>query len=135
MDNTARLALSDILDESTAELLRLNGDDGETYWLLNVLSCCDCVDEDRTKWKTLNTGTRLFPELYEFVPDKVLHKPIFKSTSWTNDILLSQGLLPRQSEFKARVEDLGLTGMSFREVWNDDGDAVEPRLLLRPPLN
>ena len=63
---------------------------------------------------------------YEFdaaaIPKRSLFK--LKDASWA--IFASTGLLPKRDDFKHVVEREGYTGLHFREVWNDDGDVIDP---------
>lgn len=55
--------------------------------------------------------------------DALPKSAIFKIVDQKTVVFCSSG-------FKDAVEGAGLKGLSFREVWNDDGDEIEASSLL-----
>jgi hypothetical protein len=92
----------------------------EMLHVLNATECVNALDEDTTEWiygKT--TGTRIGIRRYSFYANRLLEGPLFKipETSAT-DILTIEGMKDPDDEFKGRVEQLGLTGLRFEEIWD-----------------
>lgn len=100
------------------ELLGLHTRAGERFPMLNPTPCYHCVDEDATLW---NSPNRSWIERYEFVKDRLPPLSLFKSQADESHVLATDGWLDEGLEFKRVVERLGLRGLTFREVWNDEG--------------
>lgn len=122
MTEGARFQLADILDPA-AELLPLHALTGERFTLANVLPCYDCVDVEASEWSTSPAGERLWIERYQFVIERLPKVSLFK-TEASSHILATEGWLDRECEFKPRVEQLGLCGLVFQEIWNDQGREI-----------
>jgi hypothetical protein len=125
-DARAVSELYPILAEA-GELLPLRTENGTPYTLVNVLPLVDCLDKGRSELRRLPSGTIAEVTRYEFVPSRLPARSMFKTDVRPgSEIFATEGHLPPPAEFKAQVDRLGLTGLRFREVWNDDGDPVDP---------
>lgn len=90
---------------------------GEQYRLLNVTRVVDCLDHQATEWKYLG-GRRLYPLRFAFHLAALPAVPVFKVEELARERLFSlDGRFARDLELKALVEDHGLTGLVFEEVW------------------
>jgi hypothetical protein len=114
-------ALSPIV-EPCGEILPLKASDGADYAVLNITPCHDCIDEERSEGPRFADGRR-FIEItrYEFKPERIPRLTLFKASIRPFQIFATEGLVPKDSEFKARIERAGLEGLTFVEVWNDEG--------------
>jgi hypothetical protein len=81
--NSSSLILSSRATEALRPFLQAAGEllevpyEGQSFWLLNVLQCVDCLDEARTGWREFE-GIRLAPERYVFDPDRLPTSRLFK---------------------------------------------------------
>ena len=97
---------------------------GESYTVLNVTQCIDCLDHDRTTWSTSRKGERLRIEHYEFSKFHLSETPIFKIPEEDRTaIYVVEGITDPDEEFREIAEREGLQGVIFEEVWScADGD-------------
>ena len=93
---------------------------GETYTLLNVTECIECLDQERTKWQIgRTTGKRVGIRRYSFYPDRFSESDIFKIPHTSKaEILYVEGLKDQEDSFRYAVEAAGLRGLRFEEVWS-----------------
>ena len=95
------------------ELLPLPVEDGRMFTVANVLACVDCLDHARSK-----VTTNVLKNNYVFLPDRVTDAPIFRTPE---DTVVETFVVERtgdpKTEFKAAVEQHGLTGLIFWQVW------------------
>jgi len=91
------------------------------YYLLNVLKKLDCLDTENTLY-----GERTGTAGYQFLPEKLTDSPLF-TVKWTGGLFTVVGRPNAGVEFKTLVEQEGLTGLRFEEVWCEGG----PTILLR----
>jgi hypothetical protein len=81
--NSSSLILSPRATEALRPFLQAAGEllevpyEGQSFWLLNVLQCVDCLDEAKTGWRE-HKGIRLAPERYMFHPDRLPASCLFK---------------------------------------------------------
>jgi hypothetical protein len=125
IDSKVREVLSPILD-NTCELLPFLPYEGETFFLMNVLECVDCLDKQKTQWTTApRTGERISPgsiKEYYFNRERFSDSTLFKIPEQkTTKFLALTGMNDAGSEFKTIVEREGLTGLKFEEIWSDSG--------------
>jgi hypothetical protein len=112
------------LAAESGELLPLRGRDGAEYALFNAVPRYECVDETQSQWKTGPSGRRLWIQRYAFVKERLPPVSLFKAQASTSHLLATEGLLDDRHEFKSQVEQGGLRGLEFREVWNDEGREI-----------
>lgn len=107
------------------EILPLYLED-RVWGLLNVTEVLDCLDPEGTEWHTMGS-TRIHVRSYAFRADRLPRtSSLFKTTEERRTrIYAVEGLQPPARSFKARVEELGLRGLVFEEVWR--GEAPAPR--------
>lgn len=119
VDATAAEELADLLEKS-GELLPLTVN-GEQFYVVNVTQCFDVLDHDHTKWK--HRSKRSSIDRFAFCADRLsVVSPLFKiPENNRSDILTIEGLKDPQDEFKARVEQKGLKGLKFIEIWSTEG--------------
>jgi len=121
------LALSELYPilSSVAELLPLREAHGGAYTLVNLTPPFDCVDLERSEWKAFpSSGRAMSVSRYEFDVERLPKRSLFKTTMKQSTIFATQGHLEPAMEFKAQVERLGLLGLAFWEIWNNDGDPI-----------
>ena len=103
-----------------AEFLDLRGTDGRAYQLMNILECTECLDEDACEWRSLPTRARVSVTRFAFVPSRLPKFSLFKVKAAPWHIFASSGHVPNESEFMSAYEAMGLRGLDFQEVWNDE---------------
>jgi hypothetical protein len=104
--------------EMSGELLPLPYKD-KLYHVLNVTGCYNVLDERRTQWR-YEKG-RLPIDRYAFHRNRLTETPLFKiPESCRTEILTCEGLNDPEHEFKGRLEQLGLTGLLFEELWSSE---------------
>lgn len=120
IDQTAFEQLADLL-EMSGELLPLQHQ-GETYYVVNVLECVNCLDEDNTQWIYGNTtGVKIGIRSHVFYRTRFTETPLFKIPATSKaQILTVEGLADPEGEFKGRVEQCGITGLEFDLLWSDE---------------
>ena len=115
MNKRSTLALKNILDES-AELICLESLD-EKYYLVNILKVIDAIDYENSTLEKLSSGFVIGIEKYvfkeEFLQGQHLFKTLLDDTIMATDVFVSD-------KFKSTVEEAGLVGFKFTEVWNGD---------------
>jgi hypothetical protein len=111
MDARARSILAPMLDQDF-EILPIESFRGVEYYFVNVLKKVDCVDRQRMIWK----NGRIFE--YQFFPEKLTDSTLF-SVRGAGGLFTVVGLPGAEVEFKTLVEQAGLTGLKFEEVWSD----------------
>lgn len=106
--------------EMSGELLPL-AYKGEQFTALNVTECVDALDDGKTKWVYgKSTGAKIKIEQYAFHRHRLPEVPLFKIPETSKSrILTVEGMKDPQDEFKPSIERFGLTGLTFKEIWND----------------
>jgi hypothetical protein len=99
--------LSDMLP-AYGEVLPLKSEEG-SYYVYNVLSVIDALDEGRSKLVRFTGGRVMTIEEYIFVPERVRGTAIFKIPQQLTKVFVSD-------EFVKRVRDAGLVGFKFVEL-------------------
>lgn len=120
-NDRVKKCMGDLIDDSV-EYIPLRCKD-KTVYLLNIISVIDAADYDKCRINRFPDGFARNYETYAFKPEKVKDAHLFR-------ILLEGRIRTRQAfvstEFKKRVEENGLTGFHFTEVWDSDkADEVE----------
>lgn len=97
---------------------------GHMYWVLNVTVCVNAVDEERSEYfRNPETGRKLYETTYVFNPHVLPASPLFKLPQTSSaQLLLTEGLLPPDEEFRAVVEREQLRGLVFDLLWSDEHD-------------
>jgi uncharacterized protein YwqG len=126
MDARAQSILVPILDQEI-EILPIEPFRGIEYYFVNVLKELDCLDRERTNLK----GTGRIPfeyPIYQFFSERLTDSTIFsvKMAKRAYGLFTVVGRPGAEVEFKTLVEQAGLTGLKFNEVWSD-GDSVIQR--------
>ena len=88
--------------------------DGETYWLVNVLNCVDCLEHEHTEFDQFNLVRRA-SFLRSCLPGPGLFK--IPETRSTAVYVLVDCTADETQDFKGEVERAGLMGIRFVEVW------------------
>lgn len=121
-DEKARELAGEPLEMSGEFLpIRIEGKKGE-YWIYNVTKCSNVVDVKKSKWRKFGPG----PD------DRMMERPAFFGSRFGEETLFKipedRATIiycaeftgdPDDGEFKAVVEQHGLTGLKFEPVWTD----------------
>jgi hypothetical protein len=92
-----------------------------TYSLLHITQCVDCLDEERSTWRSTPEGIRFGLEEYVFHPESLGASSLFKIPQQPRGSLLTfERTRQPCEEFKAYVEAEGLTGLEFYLLWSDE---------------
>ncbi len=111
--------------EMAGEMLPLPYED-EMFQVINITECINVLDQKGTKWHVHEkSGTKIYIESYAFHPRRFTESSLFKipETCKTHIYTLERCGDP-ECEFKARVEQAGLTGLIFEKVWSDEGEPI-----------
>jgi hypothetical protein len=104
--------------EWSGELLPLPHE-GKLYHVVNLTGCYNVLDVHRTKWR-YEKGT-LPIDRYVFHRKRLPETPLFKiPETCTYEVLTCEGRNDPEHEFKGRVEQLGLKGLRFEELWSSE---------------
>lgn len=102
---------------------------GERQTLLNILNCCDCLDQKRSDiyWKTVPNGHRLPFSIrrYAFSPENFSGFSVFRlpEIAAVGRIFTYEGVLEdKNKEFKYVVEKNNLKGLKFKLVWDSEAE-------------
>jgi hypothetical protein len=101
--------------------------EGQEYAVFNVTDCVNALDQERTEWhisKSTGTKSRTMIAAYAFKKDRLHRSSIFKIPERFVDILTWERDQDPEWEFKAAVEQFGLTGITFEEIWDEDSKAL-----------
>lgn len=105
--------LSDLLI-GNAEILPLDCEDG-VFYIINVINVSDCIDYEKSKYKTFRDGKRIMRfTKYVFDEKKIEGMSLFK----IKDELLKRPFV--SEEFRKRVVDNNLTGFKFELAWDSE---------------
>jgi hypothetical protein len=112
-------ALEEFL-EMAGELLPLPYD-GTNYTILNVTEVINCLDREQTEWQRGADGAPIWIKRFVFHRDRFTQSPLFKIPETSrSSILVVEGLRAPHEEFRFTVTRAGLSGLVFRELWNDE---------------
>ena len=119
VDSRAMSAIQPIVGDG-CEFLPMLPYKGETLYLMNLLTCVDCLDKERTEFAVDEaSGTKLSRVMkYSFNRDKIPSASLFKLPKRVG-LFAATGTAHSELEFKALVEREELTGLLFRELWSD----------------
>jgi hypothetical protein len=99
--------------------------EGDEYTLLNVTTCGDALDHEKTEWYRAGDGSKVSIKKYSFREDQLamLRSSIFKiPETCEGSVLTWEENGNPETEFKAFVEVNGLTGLLFEELWDSGKD-------------
>lgn len=117
-----RRAAIDKLEEylGPKEVLPVYCDFGD-YCALNIMTTLDCVDMRMSKYDSLrlSKATLYFFEDYFFIEEAIGNSEIFRTVQEPKQIFVTD-------RFVRRIEELKLTGLSFRKLW-ESGKISEPK--------
>jgi hypothetical protein len=119
LDTLAVEKLRDAI-EMSGELLPLEYC-GERFYVLNVTSCFNILDDKNTEWVYgRSTGSKIRIKRYAFQRNRVTETPLFKIPETCKaEILTATGIRDSEDEFKSIVEREALMGLNFEEIWSD----------------
>lgn len=114
-NDRVKKCMEDLIDDSVEYIPLRCG--SKTVYLLNIISVIDAADYDKCRIIRFSNGLAREYETHAFKPEKVKDAHLFK--------ILLEGRVERletfvSTEFKKRVEENGLTGFYFTEVWDSD---------------
>lgn len=115
-DRKATDALRELF-EKAGELLPLHYN-GELYYVLNVTTVLDCLDEAQSEWESYGLLKR-----YAFNPAclSAASSAIFKIPQMVRTALfVVEGLATAEREFSQVIRREGLKGLTLTEVWSSD---------------
>jgi len=125
-DPGALVASSEIMGEirgffeRAGELLPL-WFDGDECILLNVTVCVDALDHPKTEWLVGDDGGNVEIKRFAFDHDRLAESSIFKiPETCRGSVLTWERDGAPEREFKAFVEQHGLTGLLFEELWDSE---------------
>lgn len=117
VDEVALESLRGLL-EMSGELLPLPHED-KLYYVVNVTGCFNILDEHHSHWRYERGSLPI--ERYAFHANRLTEAPLFKIPQTCNyEILTCEGLNEPEHEFKGQVEQLGLKGLMFEEIWSSE---------------
>jgi hypothetical protein len=102
--------------EMAGELLELPFN-GQSYWMLNVLECINCLDAKKTQWRE-SGGERLSPEQYVFHRNRFSESNIFKiPETYRSEVLV----VDREDDegFVDELIEYQLEGYTLQLLWTD----------------
>ena len=100
--------------QESVEFLPVEPSFGER-WIANVMYLADCLDEERSDWRIgKTTGRRTSIARFEFRSESLLtlRAKVFRIPQ------LPTGTLFCTDAFRGRVQERGLTGLIFQQVWS-----------------
>lgn len=95
----------------------------QTFTLLNVTQCIDVLDQERSEFEIGHTsGTKYRILTHAFHADRFVETSLFKIPDFNcSEIFVLEGANDFEMEFREAVEEAGLEGLIFTEVWNNEG--------------
>lgn len=114
------IAVGELRDlfEMSGELLPLTFD-GHEYYAVNVLGCFELLDQSSTQWEKNKAGVNIRVVKYGFQSSRFPEVPLLKIPQTCRGEILACDGLDAHINFKKRVEEKGLTGLRFKEIWTD----------------
>lgn len=108
MSKKAIVALRDFLNENT-ELLPVTG---KPYHIVNVTRLLDVLDEDKSQLQRFASSNDIMHiSEYWFKENRLDNVPIFRLPQYRSvEVFVNH-------EFRERVDNAGLTGFVFKQVW------------------
>jgi hypothetical protein len=114
-----KAGLASFFNNYVAELLPLVDENDQTEWYaINMMHLVNCVDREKSELSVMPFRRRL-----EFFPQRVSQQNVFTPwwpQSFWRKVLCWERHNDRHSEFKACVEQLGLTGLEFELLWDEE---------------
>ncbi len=102
--------------ERAGELLPLPYE-GEVFTVLNVTECINVLDQEKTEW-VYSEGRRLHIKKYAFHPRRFTETTLFKIPETCKAEVLVVTGQSSLGEFRDAVEQAGLRGLIFEELWS-----------------
>jgi len=121
-DEKARELAAEPLEMSGEFLpIKVEGEKGK-FWIYNCTNCINVVDGKKSKWRKFGPGPddRMM-ERPAFFASRFGEESIFKISEDRATLVYCVEFTgdPDDGEFKAVVENSGLTGLKFELVWSD----------------
>ncbi len=121
-DQKARKLAGEPLEMSGEFLpIKIEGQKGK-FWIYNCTNCINVVDVKKSKWRKFGPGPNdRMMERPAFFGSRFGEETIFKIPEDRATVVYCVEFTddPDDGEFKAVVEQHGLTGLVFEEVWTD----------------
>jgi hypothetical protein len=117
----ALAVLDDVLSKA-GELLPLPFE-GETWHVFNIVHTTNCLNEEATTW-LMNGEHRVRAQKLAFHEHRLPEPTLFTVPQASVRTLCIQGLVSPEDDFKAVVEDNGLTGLEFELLWDSEAASV-----------
>ncbi|MGG7178519.1 imm11 family protein [Clostridium paraputrificum] len=115
-DEKAKVSLEKYFPGKIQFLKVINDEDGEELYLSNILECIEGIDYEKSVLRVYLNKFIAGVDKYVFTDD-VLNNPIFKLK--LNNIIMPGGTYVND-DFKNRINDLNLTGLTFEELYDRD---------------
>lgn len=91
--------------------------EADTYYVVNILCILDIIDYKTAIFRKLETGLVVGIEKYSFIEEQIKGHNIFK-------VLLNNRIFSTEiyvtSEIKSKIEEFGLEGLKFIEIWKSN---------------
>ncbi len=114
-----RARLARFFNKYVVELLPLvDEDDGTEWYVLNMMHLVNCIDREKSELSIAPYRVRL-----EFFPQRITQQNVFTPwwpKSFWRKVLCWEQYKDPHSEFKAHVEQFGLTGLEFELLWDEE---------------
>jgi hypothetical protein len=121
----AALVVDEVALESLRGLLEMSGEllplphEDKLYHVVNVTGCFNVLDARHTKWRYEKGRPPI--DKYVFHRKRLTQTPLFKiPETCRSELLTCEGIDDPEHEFKGRVEQLGLKGLIFEELWSSE---------------
>jgi hypothetical protein len=116
--------------EMSGEILQINLETGEKYFILNVTKCINALDSSKCKFSSYwdiesQSSKRGGLRKYSFHPDRIASTPIFKIPETARAHVLTSRNTNRllcPDDFMTVYEEEKLTGLIFERVWAEGED-------------
>lgn len=94
--------------------------EGETFWLINVLNCVNCLNRDQTEWDSRFSG--LLIKKHMFYPSRLPFPGLFKipESRATEVLVYVNSTYQQGDDFKYRTERYDLKGIRFEKIWESE---------------
>jgi hypothetical protein len=107
--------------QNKIQFLPVTYNGNQTLYLINVIEVIDCLDRERSIIKRSYEGKIITVKKHEFIKERLENADIFKIPEAINfTIYVSDNV-------KKFIEESGLIGFEFTEVWNSDKEEVKLR--------
>lgn len=94
---------------------------GKSAYILNVLECCNALNEKETIWNVDNPESPLLIEKYAFYEDRITESTIFKIPQTAAVRVLTYcDVKDPEDEFYYLYQSLGFTGLEFECLYSSE---------------